>query len=216
MNLVIVEEDMSLEDPERDFLVIGYYTVDTPYEREKESLKLTLEALGYDYDFIGVEHQGSWQKNTQLKSKVIQHFLDKYCNRHLLYLDVDSLVIQKLTVLETIHADIAAVHFANGNELLSGTVYFGGTQACRRVVEEWQQINDRYPDILPDKRVAWDQRTLELAIKKTKCLYVELPQAYTWIAQLTQKKCEPGLAPIIVHTRGAYRFKHQINAKKMK
>jgi len=197
----------------RPFLVIGYYTVDTPYETEKETLRLSLEELGYSYDLRGVEHQGSWQKNTQLKAQVIRAMLEEH-NQPLLYLDVDSIVTQRLYELEEIDADIAAVHFYQGGklsgELLSGTVYFSGSEACLEVVEEWCRLNKAHPDKLPDKRIAWDQRTLRLAIHAVDCRFFELPQAYTWIVQLTQRH-SPGLQPIIMHIRGAWRFKKQIN-----
>jgi hypothetical protein len=36
--------------------------------------------------------------------------------------------------------------------------------------------------------------------------FVELPQEYTWITELTQRRL-PKLRPVIIHTRGAFRFK---------
>ena len=199
--------------PERP-LVIAYYTVNTPYEDEAEVLKLSLESMGYSYVVCGVDNLGTWQKNTQYKSLFIKYMLEKYEGQPLLYLDVDAVMIQAPVILDNLKADIGAVHFAGKNELLSGTIYLGNTKQCRRMVNKWIYLNEQHPVKLPNGKDAWDQRTLALAIKKIQALiYVELPQEYTWIVELTQKHC-PGLSPVIMHTRGAKRFKHKIDGKK--
>ena len=199
-------------------LVIAYYTIDTPYEAEAEVLKLSLESLGYSYSIAGVSNLGSWQKNTQYKAYFIQEMLQKNINKPLLYLDVDAIMVQPPILLDDLKVDIAAVHFANrgidqlpGNELLSGTLWLGNTSKCKEVIKKWIYFNERYPKKLPNGKDAWDQRTLEMAIKQTKDVnFTELPQSYTWITELTQLRC-PGLNPVIMHTRGAKRFKNLIN-----
>jgi hypothetical protein len=189
----------------------AYYTIDTPYEKEAQSLKQSLKALKIPYLLCGIRDQGDWQKNTQAKAVVFSEIVHTYDRFKLLYLDVDAIMVQHPVALENIQADIAAVHFAGGSELLSGTVLFGNTSVCKDVVRRWMEINAQHPINLPDGRAAWDQRTLEMAIKENaSCRFVELPQEYTWITELTQKH-RPGLAPVIMHTRGAYRFKRIIN-----
>jgi hypothetical protein len=131
-----------------------------------------------------------------------------------LYLDVDAVMVQPPVLLDNLQADIAAVHFAKKAELLSGTLFLGNTPLCHRVVEKWININEQYPDKLPNGKDAWDQRTLEMAIKRTEGVcFIELPQEYTWITELTQRHA-PGLSPVIMHTRGAKRFKNAINGKR--
>jgi len=188
-------------------LVIGYYTKNTPYELEARKLIVSLEALGYDYDLEAVDSLGSWQANTQFKAQVIETMLLRH-GRPILYLDVDAVMVQKPILLDNLSCDIAAVHFADTTELLSGTVYF--EPSALPVVKRWQEINKAYPEKLPDGRLAWDQRTLRLAIKESGCRFHELPQEYTWIVELTQKRY-PGLAPVILHTRGALRFQEIMN-----
>ncbi len=200
----------------KDILVVGFYTKDTPYEHEKETLQVSLEALGYEYNFKPVENLGTWQKNTQYKAHVLKEFLQEYPGKKLLYLDVDAIMVKRPVVLDTIDCDIAAVHYHKSTELLSGTIYFAGTPVCLSVVHKWIQINEQYPVRLPDKRPAWDQRTLQMAMDQTpKCRFEELPQNYTFIVQLTEKSM-PGLDPVILHTRGARRFKNIIDGKQKK
>lgn len=198
--------------PKRPF-VIAYFTVDTPYEAEAEVLKLSLESVGYSYLVCGIPNLGSWQKNTQMKARFISQMLKEMPGQRLLYMDVDAVMVQPPVLLDEVEADIAAVHFAGRKELLSGTLFLGGTPPCVQVVEKWKELNQRYPDTLPNGKVAWDQRTLAMAIQQTPGVkFVELPQEYTWIIELTQKYM-PGLAPIILHTRGAKRFKRKINGQ---
>lgn len=188
------------------YTVVVYFSENTPYEKEAGVLKLTLDVLQISHAIYSFKSQGSWQKNTQFKGRFIQFVLDEFKDKPVLYLDADALVIQKPVLFDTIDCDIAAVHYNKSSELLSGTVYFANTPNCKMAVNRWVELNTNYPDILPDGRVAWDQRTLRLAIFKIPGIkFVELPQEYTWIVELTQKS-SPGLAPVILHTRGAYRF----------
>jgi len=195
-------------------LVVAFFTEDTPYQGEAEVLKLSLESLGYSYLVCGIANRGTWQKNTQAKAPFIQLMLEEHPGQPLLYLDVDSVMVQPPLLLDDLDADIAAVHFAGRTELLSGTVWFGNTVQCRRVVEKWIRLNLQYPEKLPNGKPAWDQRTLEMAINRIGGMrFVELPQEYTWITELTQRHA-PGLAPVILHTRGAKRFKNAVNGKR--
>jgi len=194
-------------------LVVAYYTIDTPYEDEAETLKLSLEAVGYSYLITGVPNLGTWQKNTQYKAKFIQEMLERNIGKPILYLDVDAIMVQAPVLLDNLKADVAAVHYAGKSELLSGTIYLGNTKQCRRIVQKWIHLNEQYPETLPNGKHAWDQRTLKMAISKIKGVnFVELPQSYTWIVELTQRYTD--CSPIIMHTRGAKRFKNKINGKK--
>ena len=206
-------------NPERP-LVIAYFTEDTPYEDEAEVLKLSLESVGYSYMICGVPNLGSWQKNTQHKAHFIQEMLRKHPGKPLLYLDVDAVMVQPPDILDNLEADVAAVHFAcraggtPGGELLSGTLWLANTPKCHEVVEKWLELNETYPEVLPNGKEAWDQRTLAMALKCTPGVrFVELPQSYTFIIELTQRRC-PAVSPVIMHTRGAKRFKNKINGKK--
>ena len=196
-------------------LVIAYYTKDTPYVGEAEVLKLSLASMGYSYKVCGVSNRGTWQKNTQMKAEFIQQMLAVHPGRPMLYLDVDAIMVKRPVFLNDLCADIAAVHFCKQNELLSGTVFFGNTPKCREVVDCWIRINADHPKFLPGHKLAWDQRTLQLAINRIEGVnFVELPQGYTWIAELTERCSKEEVVAYIVHTRGAKRFKNIIDGKK--
>lgn len=192
--------------------MIAYYTRDTPYEGEAEVLRLSLESMEYSYLICEVPNLGSWQRNTQFKAPFIQQILGEHPGQPLLYLDVDAVMLQPPSLLDNLKADIAAVHFAKpGGELLTGTLWLGNTVQCGRIVKKWIHFNILYPDTLPNGRAAWDQRTLAWAIKQVRGVnFVELPQEYTYIVELTQRRC-PNLNPVILHTRGAKRFRNIVD-----
>ena len=203
--------------PERP-LVIAYYTIDTPYQHEAETLKASLEAVGYSYDIRGIPNLGNWQKNTRIKAWFVQHMLGQYPGQPLLYLDVDAIMVKPPTMLNNgvLDADVAAAYFCGkrAGELLSGTVWWGNTPKCHEVVNRWIAISERFPVKLPNGQKAWDQRTLKRAIKEIEgCNFFELPTEYTYITELTQRH-RPELNPVILHTRGAKRFSRIVDGKK--
>jgi hypothetical protein len=201
-----------------DPLYVGYFTIDTPYAQEADKLRQSLDRLHLPHELTGVPNLGSWQKNTQYKSRFIQQQLQQHDGRPLVYLDVDALVLRRPVLFNDLDCDLAFVRF-NGEELLSGTVYFGNTPTCRKVVDRWVHNCQRFPDTFPpdllghypNGEAAWDQRLLDLARIETpgvRC--VELPQAYTYIEDLSRSRY-PGVEPIILHTRGRSRLQHLID-----
>jgi len=198
------------------FLVVAYYTIGTPYEQESEILRLSLNAHRIPHAIHGVPNLGSWQKNTQFKSEFIKRMLAEHPNKPLLYLDVDAIVVSPLKEIEGLLAeetDVAAVMWDGAQTLLSGTVWFSGSKKCLESVDKWNELNRKYPEKLPNGQDAWDQRTLEMAVKQTPDLkFKPLSPGYTWIAELSSKKY-PEIPPVIMHTRGAFRFKRIIDKR---
>jgi hypothetical protein len=192
-------------------LYVSYYTVGTPYEKEAERLKLSLEAMGLPFEHTGVKSLGSWQKNTQFKADFLSDALNRHPGRPLVYLDVDALVLSKPDWSVCAGSDLAAVVWF-GAELLSGTVYLGNTPGTRTVVDAWIKLNAKYPEKLPNGREAWDQRTLFMAVKETGVRFIELPRPYTAIIELSNRYFASDPPPVIIHTRGSLRFKDEINA----
>lgn len=199
---------------------IGYYTVGgkdgDPYKAEADELRASLNQHNLPHDIRPYPSKGSWQANTQLKAQVVKDFLNDYPGQPLVYLDVDAKVLQRPVLLFDLHCDIAAAKHG-GHELLSGTVYFGGSPACREVVDRWIAFCQKYPTRMPGGLLphfpkedhAWDQRMLDLAIRNTDCKFVELPMAYTYIQNLSEAKY-PDVKPIILHTAASRRYRDHV------
>ena len=191
-------------------LFFGYYTTGTPYEREVITLRASLDALGLPHEFLGVASLGSWQKNTQHKAHVVLDAMKRHDGERLCYIDVDAIVLKRPELLWTLDCDVAAVRF-NGNELLSGTVLWHSSATTVDLVEHWIALNREYPETLPDGREAWDQRTLDMAIRHSPHVrFVELPPEYAYIVELSQR-VYPDVAPVILHTRGALRLRKAVD-----
>ncbi len=198
---------------------VAYFTEDTPYAHEAELLRESFDALGLSYWIVGIKSLGNWQANTQYKSRFIRDMLAAHPDQPLVYIDVDALVLQRPTLFESLDCDVAAAKLG-GWELLSGTVYFGGTPKCREIVDRWGALCEQYPQTFPGGllphfpggEVAWDQRMLDLAIRQTEGVrFVELPPAYTYIDGLSTDKY-PGVQSVIRHTRGSMRLRHLVDA----
>lgn len=184
-------------------IFIAYYTPG-PYEGDARLLRESLNALEIEHEVVAVPDLGTWQRCTQFKPSFVRDMLRKHAGRPVVYIDVDAFVVKQPELLKTLTCDIAATRF-QGQELLSGTVYFGDTAKAREVVDTWCALCEQYPERLPDGRDAWDQRVLDMAIRQTPDVsFVELPQSYTWMVGLTQRRY-PDVDPIILHSRGSFR-----------
>ena len=66
-NDILVERGIKLSTPTPDnsdlsnLMIVGYYTVNTPYEEEAKNLLESLNRLGINHDISGVKTLGNWQ-----------------------------------------------------------------------------------------------------------------------------------------------------------
>lgn len=189
-------------------LFFCFYMIGTPYADEAKIIKRSFEALRLRHEIAGIPNRGTWQKNTQAKAEIVQQFCEKYPDQRLVYLDVDASVLQKPVLFESIDADVAAVLYSTDEELLAGTIYLHSNERTLNLVKRWRELNEMYPDTLPDGRAAWDQRTLQMAIREQVphgLKFEPLPQEYCYMVGNSQRQY-PGLVPVILHYSAAYRW----------
>ncbi len=190
-------------------IFFGYFTKNTPYEREVLILLRSLDALRLHHEFIGIPDRGTWQKNTQAKAEIVCQFLDRYPGKRLCYLDVDAVLLFKPTLLDELEADVGCTLFGNGAELCGGTIFLQSNDRTKAMAKRWVEINAKYPDTLPNGAAAWDQRTLEMAIIEGvdagTLTFKELPQEYCYMIGNSQRQY-PGLVPVILHSSAAMRW----------
>ena len=187
-------------------MFIAYYTKGTPYEREAAVLKESLQALNLPFHFYAIKDLGSWQANTQVKAEIVLKAIQSEPSwNHICYIDVDAVVIHQpvhLLRLRHLPVDVSA-YVDYGGSWKSGTIYFACNKRTEEFVEKWIELNDKYPETLPDGRAAWDQRTLQMAYEE--CPFIKfnpLPPEYTYVIGYSQE-AHPEVNPIILHTRGA-------------
>jgi hypothetical protein len=181
-------------------IYVAYYTANTPYADEASELVKTLDAFGLEHDVVAVPALGTWAENCSQKPRVIRDAMLRHEGRPIVYLDSDARVRQRPEMFDRMPRDVdLAVHYLDGNELLSGTLYFGATAGGWKLVSEWTKVCREQPS-------AWDQLSLQNIVDARECEFKihYLPEGYTYIFDRNT------LAPdqqVIVHGQASRRFR---------
>jgi len=176
-------------------LIVSYYTKNTGYEKEAKRLEESIKKFGLEYDIEEIESLGDWQKNTHYKATFIRKMMDRHPNRDLLWLDVDAVVHRYPILFDDIDTDLA-IHYKDGKELLSGTLYFSNNERIKKLVDAWIEENKKNPDI-------WEQKNLATTLKNWNGKVEILPPTYCQIFDLMMNAGEP----IIEHFQASRRYK---------
>lgn len=175
--------------------LISYYTPN--YQQQAQNLINSLLQHDIPNEVRQIEDLGGWDLNTKFKP----HFILEHLNNHpyVVWTDADSVVKSYPSLFDTFDCDIA-FHRFKGQELLSGTVYFANTEKSKEVLNLWIKLNEQHPEL-------WDQRTLELAINKTRGLRLsKLPPEYCCIYDLTRRAYKK-IEPVIEHYQASRELK---------
>jgi hypothetical protein len=197
-----------------NLMVVGYYTVNTPYEQEAQKLLQSLNKLGINHDISGVKTLGNWQANTRFKAVFMLDMLIKHPNHRLLYVDVDAVVHKSPDLFKNYSCDIA-VRWQDfkwrKNECLSGTIYMENNERTKRICELWRDINVNEGN----ESNRMEQWNLDTVINKMKAedpnfTYKNLPPEYTMIFD-SMRGMYPNISPVIEHFQASRRFKKDVN-----
>jgi hypothetical protein len=180
-------------------LYVAFATEGSPYVDELKELEKTLIQFKLPHHLEILKSQGSWEANCQLKALLIRKALQNNSGP-VVYLDSDARVVDDPVIMNQIECDIA-FHLFRGVELLSGTLFLGNTQRCRNLVDQWIDMNRRYPQ-------EWDQRNLQRVVSANHDLdFLVLPESYVWIDKLATVP-----HPVIKHLQASRRLRKVINA----
>ena len=64
-----------------DPLFVGFFTTGGRYEQAADGLRVSLDALGLDHEFLGIESRGTWDANTRAKAGIVLGFMDRFPGR---------------------------------------------------------------------------------------------------------------------------------------
>lgn len=175
-----------------NYVVVAYYTLNTPYEEEVKKLQKSLIDFNLPYDLRGTTNLGSWMKNTAFKPKFISQMMQVHPHKDILYLDSDAVVKQHPALFDDFKDDIG-VHYCKGVELLSGTIYLRNIERVRQIVDQWIENQTDH---------VWDQKVLQKILESdTRCRVVDLPSSYTHIFDRMKGEA------VIQHNQASRRFK---------
>lgn len=182
------------------FTVVAYYTVGTPYEEEILNLKESCQKFKLKTDIEGVKNLGSWQRNTQYKAKFLLRKVKVHFGTRIVYLDCDAKVQKYPDLFDTMTEDVG-VHYRDGSQLLSGTIFLNCNERVEALIKSWVQMNKQNP-------LVWDQHNLKATIirmnrHENKVSVRDLPPQYCQIFDSMRKFGNP----VIEHFQASRRFK---------
>jgi hypothetical protein len=184
------------------FIIVAFYTENTPYEKEIEKLRHSILMLGLKYHFKSYHSRGKWVWNAGIKPGFLLHMLIEH-DENIVYVDADAIIRKYPKLFDTISGDLG-VRYRNGS-VLSGTLFLRNCFKIKEFVREWiiRQIKHSHK---------WDQITLQETIKdhaeRLGVQIEQLPDGYTKIfdfdANITDET-------VIEHFQASRRFKGEID-----
>jgi len=133
------------------FIVISFYTVNSPYEREVKGLIDSLNAFNLKYDIQGINSLGSWQKNTIYKAQFIKEMIIKHKGKNLVWIDADAVIKSDPFILSMIDSDVAFYYRTKGGregriqepcELISACMFMKANDSVLRLLDMWIERNN--------------------------------------------------------------------------
>ena len=185
--------------------VVAFYTIDTPYQQEVELLRASLLENGVKHHIAGYPSRGDWVSNCGIKPEFLADMLKLFPTDNILYIDADATVTGSLDYFRELEADIG-VHYKDGKELLSGTIFLKNTERARQLVGLWVEAQKNSPTV-------WDQRILANVLAKYFMIgpltIANIPAIY---CKIFDKDMGIGDAtPVITHNQASRRFKEAVN-----
>ncbi len=189
-------------------LYVSFYT--DRYADSAAELRGTLEQFGLEHV---VAHQpgagNDWLVNVQRKPGFIRNMMRRHPGRPLVWLDADARVRKRPALFAELAAEPGggvdfAAHWLGGRgagELLSGTLYFGPTDAAYKLAVAWSEEQAACRDLV-DQIVL--ERLLRVGRGPEALRVAELPASYTAI--FDHPMCPPG-ERVIEHLQHSRRFR---------
>jgi hypothetical protein len=175
----------------RPFIVVGYYTVNTAYEKEVPAWSESLNKFGLPFKLYPVTSAGSWVGNCAQKPTIILQALLDHPDMNIVYLDIDGRVQRPPVFFDECNCDIS---YYRDKEVINSTIYFKNCSKVHRFVERWIELQSQFPEV-------WDQRTMEMCLSDVKLAELPLPVQYLHIFD------RKVTAPVITHFQASRRYK---------
>jgi len=166
------------------------------YADEVAGLIESLRAFNLPHDVRPLPSRGTWEQNCGMKAAFLREMRAEHPGRSLVWLDADARVRQPPVLFETLDlldAFDVAVHYRNGSELLSGTLFFNDTEAANELLRLWVTECQFFPHV-------WDQVCLSVAASRVAGLKTYLlPPQYCCVFD------DPKMGPPVIEHRQASR-----------
>ena len=207
-----VQSNPIIRNSEKKYVIVSYYTVNTPYEQEAAKLRNSLERLKVPYDIVGVPNLGDWQANTRFKAKFMQDMLIKHKGKSIVWVDSDAVIHSYPSLFETYDCDVA-VRWQDfrwrKNECLSGTIYLENNSKTMELCKRWENGNiAEGPGAKTFEQ--WNLgKVIEEMRAEGKIKDENLPPEYTMIFD-SMRAMYPNINPIIEHFQASRKLRNII------
>ena len=153
-------------------IFVNFYTGDNGYKKYNDKLVKSLNKFNLPYYIVEINSKGhKWTRICQQKPYILLNVLNKFPNKHVVWIDADAIIEKEPKLLKNINKDFA-VHYIGGTEFASGVLFFKNSKISREIITDWINENEKNYDI-------WDQVTLNKVIKsKYKLNEYILPKEY--------------------------------------
>lgn len=187
------------------FVVVSFYTENTPYETEVRRLIDSLKVFKVPFYMEPVKNLGSWVKNCNYKSEFCKKMLQTY-NMSIVWLDCDAEVLKYPSLfneLDDYDMAVATSHkLSNPTEILSGTLFFNNTPGAITLLDKWIEECKLNP-------VKWDQKNLQKVLGDcaNQIKVFDLPPGY---AKIFDNSRIPEEDAVIVHWQASRKYKRMV------
>ena len=190
----------------QSYIACGFYTPN--YLEQILSLKKSLEELGINHYFKRYERAATWEATTRIKPVFVNHCIEKFADKDVLYLDADAVVRRPLTFFEGQQSDISILFHPTkvGNtpylRIAAGTVFIKNSEGGRKFARLWKDA-EKYA-----KPLTLDEDMIYMAFGEMAGVSIAvLPPSYSKIFD------KPGVEPVIEHfqaSRGQFKWRRLI------
>lgn len=177
-------------------LFVSFFT--PAYAAEAAGLVESLDAFGLPHDVRKLDSRGDWTRNCSMKPAFIREMRAEHPGRPIVWLDADARVKAPPVLFDMLAGFDFACHYRGGEELLSGTLYFGPTDTAYELLRAWEQECRFFPE-------QWDQVRLSVAVGRVAGLRTyHLPASYTRILDADDQ----GPDIVVWHGQASRRLRH--------
>jgi hypothetical protein len=174
-------------------LQIVTFATDDAYLKRAKIMAHSAGRFDYPVKIYTTKDRGGWHKNMQMKVQVILAALDEHVGTDILYLDADSVMVNKPIELDGLgeRADLAGV-LEPRRYVYGSTIWVRNCPAGMKAMRRWLIENEQHPDEADDQNLLYSMRG------KTGVRFHALPHAYAWTPKIHRPRF-PRTKPVILH-----------------
>jgi len=185
------------------FVMVVYYTVNTPYEASALKLKSQMDALGVMSHFKAITSLGRWEENTNYKPEFVRNCMAEFADYDIVYTDADSELHAYPALFDSPDLPQFVIRKQDfpwrKNEFMSGTFFVRNNQDTAKALGVWHgKVAAGRRECARGRPHTWEQHHLGAAIVESGLPWMQLPKEYIYYDHIEQieGKCDN---PVITH-----------------